>query len=266
MNNIEHVSSNSVEYSLLKSRLPSDRSILFYPGMACNRFGHPVQVRPHGPVSDLVDVAHANYNIIFPEIHMPNGLDSSDPINGLTIDEQNGKVLEIIADASDKVSFHNLTLIGQSLGCLAVGRLASMDWGDLDVRAVLWGPPTLEGSDHRDMLISKFMSKEKTNVEQSGHGVIQFGSGRLMEVTPSYWQSIDENSLRVHHKDIQENYSESYAICATEDNFYPNNLDYFNTHLPSIIRRSIKGESHTLKQPEMREHLKKIMSEILISN
>lgn len=261
--NINHISAGSVDYTLYAADGSSDRSIFFYPGMACNRYGHPVHREPRNSVEDLVGVAHGEYNLIFPEIHMPDSIPKSEPIAGLTVDEQNERMIDVISHVSKKIEFKKIIFVGQSLGCLAVAQLVSFDVGAESADAIFWGPPTIEGRDHKDMLISKFASREGTNVNIDGTGSVQFGDGRLMSVTPGYWDSLDNNSLRTHNEAMLNSYSRITAICASDDNFYPNNAEYFNDYLPGIPRVEIPGESHTFKEPIMREELRRVMADAL---
>lgn len=263
MTNLNHISSNSTEYTLYEADGSSDKAVFFYPGMACNRFGHPVYREPRNAVEDLVRIAQRDYNVIFPEIHMPGSLPASEPVVGLTIDEQNERMSDIISHVAKNVELNKIIFVGQSLGGLAVAQFASLDTGAESVDAIFWGPPTIEGIDHKNMLISKFASKRGTNVDAHGNGYVQFGDGRLMSVTPDYWRSLDENSLTHHYNAMLESYSSSIAICSSDDNFYPNNAEYFSEYLPNFTRVEIEGESHTFKKPNMREELNKVMANIL---
>ncbi len=264
MATIEHMSASGTEYTLYRPDTDRGRSIVFYPGMACNRFGHPIHNQPRSAVADLVEIASDDYNIIFPEIHMPEALEEKDAIEGLTVEVQNQKVVKVLADTANKAELGNITYIGQSLGSLAIAQLVECQTLPNTQRAIFWGPPSLEGAEHKDMLISKFKHKEGTSIDETGKGQLQFGNGKLMFVSPEYWSSLDENSLRTHYDAMKNSYESLTAIFATEDDYYPYINQYLAEYTPTIYRIEVPGASHTFRQKGMREDLKKIMREILL--
>lgn len=265
MPSFEHHNSRSVNYTLYRSERPSGHAIVFIPGMACNRYGHPVVNEPKGAVADLVEITSPDKNIIFPDIHQMSRLATPEQtLSGTTILQQNERILTTVEAASRQLEFDRLTFVAQSLGCLAVAALAEeQSLANYKTSAVLWGPPTYEGVAHRIQLVSMFDRREKTFVDEDGMGHLQFGDGRLMNVDASYWDSIDNNSIRIHHDTMAETYNNITAFCASEDHFYPNNSAYFAQHAPAIKRIEIPGRSHTFKPEDMRASLRANMQRIL---
>jgi pimeloyl-ACP methyl ester carboxylesterase len=259
---VEHLNASGVEYTLYRPDFDTERTIVFYPGVACNRFGNLVENEPKNAVADLVELVASSHNIVFPEVNMPDSGDA-EPITGLTIDVQNQKVVEVLSHAQTKLELGHVTYVGQSLGCLAVAQLAHLGGITDSERAVLWGPPTLEGKAHREMLVSKFKHKPQTEVSGEGDGRLQLGDGRLMHVSREFWQSLDDNSLRKHHEAMEKHYKAVIAICASKDNFYPNHQHYLAEHAPTVQRFEIEGTNHTFRPESMRLELKHLMGKLL---
>jgi hypothetical protein len=261
---IESSTAPSVDYTLYRADVATEQTIVFYPGMACNRFGHPMNKEPRNAVADLVATAAGTYNMVFPEVNMPESLGDTAPITGLTINQQNQRVFEVLTHVKEKIELGRVTYVGQSLGCLAVAQLIEFGGIGESERAIFWGPPTLEGPEHKEMLLSKFIHKEETSVDDEGKGQVQLGNGRLMLVSPEYWSSLDDNSLRIHYDSMIGHYEEVTAVCASNDDYYPNNSHYLTRYAPAIERVEIPGASHTFRPMVMRTALKKIMREILL--
>lgn len=261
----EDLTASTVDYTLYRSERETGQTIVFYPGMACNRFGHGDHAKkePKNAVADLVALAAGSYNLIFPEVHVPDTLGDSAPITGLTVDMQNQKVFEVLSDVGKRIELGRVTYIGQSLGSLAVAQIAELGGVAHRERAIFWGPPTLEGDEHREMLVSKFTHKPETSVDEEGNGQLQLGNGRLMYVSADYWRSLDENSLRIHHTAMGERYEAAAAICVSKDSFYPNNEEYLAKYAPSIQRLEIEGVNHMFRPEPMRAALKHFMCTIL---
>src|SRR5690606_22584793 len=162
-----------------------------------------------------------------------------------------------------KIELGQVTYMGQSLGCLAVAQLVKCGIEMESERTIFWGPPTLEGKDHREMLISKFIRKPETRVNLEGEGQLQLGGGRLMHVTRDFWESLDENSIRAHYESMIEHYESVVAICASRDNFYPNNKQYLAEYAPAVQRMEIEGTNHLFRPVTMREQLRHFMARLL---
>lgn len=262
---VEHSAGSTVDYTLYRPDVEAGQTIVFYPGMACNRFGHPVEKEPRNAVADLIALAADRYNIIFPEVHMPDACGDTAPIVGLTVEEQNQRIFDVLSHAAKKLELGRVTYVGQSLGCLAVAQIAYFGGVADRERAIFWGPPTLEGKAHKEMLVSKFKHKPQTEVSEEGGGKLELGNGRLMYVSREYWQSMDDNSLRIHHEAMAGRYEDMAGICASRDNFYPNNKQYLAEHAPAVRRLEIEGASHIFRTESMRTELRRLMAVLLRS-
>src|SRR6266568_4624426 len=262
---VESYSVGIADYSLFRPNVPSSKTIIFVPGMACNRYGHPFDEQPKHAVKEaLFDIAVGTYNIVFPDIHQMARLRGMDELPGSTVEQQTARLSATIEALSPQISSEQILFVGQSLGCLTIAALARDQMvSKRQTRCVLWGPPTYEGIEHRRKLVSMFAEREKTYVDEKGQGYVQFGNGRLMCVGPEYWASIDRASLREHWEAMTATYSDITAFCASIDSFYTNNWHYVARHMPGVVRIEIPGSSHTFKPDEMKWTLRVGMEALL---
>lgn len=264
MINIPKSSNENLSFSLLLPSEETPNTIIFVPGMACNKFGHPFANEPQGVVADIVNMSRQNYKILFTDIHDMHA-DTSKVHTGKTVDFQAEKLAEIFQEAFNGESpSGRVIFIGQSLGALAIAKFISevqIDANEID--AIFIAPPTYEGKKCHESLTAMFTKNENTKVDENCIGVLEFGDDQRIVVTGEYWDSIDRNRLSVYSESLKEKLKHTLALYAISDKYFSDNEKYLRNVTPDIERFAISGGSHTFKTDDMRQQVKNVLQRLL---
>ncbi len=257
------ISSEGTHYSFITPSTTAPDTLIFVPGMACNKFGHPFADKPYGILADIIDTSMPNYNILIPDV---NDMRVNAPKfhSGKNIEFQADQIANAYADISSREHLDGKTLfIGQSLGALAIANFITRYSMPAETNAIFLAPPTYDGIRCHESLVAMFANNLGTKVDENLLGVLQFGEDQYMSVDEEYWQSIDRNSLTAHNKQLKAKLKRVLALYATNDKYFSDSRGYLEGRLSNIESYAIDGSSHAFKTDSMRAQAKDIVRQLL---